>query len=35
MTLTDTPPNTNMWRDDAENLLPDLVELRRAIHREP
>lgn len=30
MTLTDTP-----WRDDAENLLPDLVELRRAIHREP
>ena len=30
MTLTDTP-----WRDDAESLLPDLVELRRAIHREP
>jgi hippurate hydrolase len=30
MTLTDTP-----WRDDAENLLPDLIELRRAIHREP
>ncbi|RDV02928.1 amidohydrolase [Sphingorhabdus pulchriflava] len=30
MTLTDTP-----WREDAENLLPDLVELRRAIHREP
>jgi hippurate hydrolase len=30
MTLTDTP-----WRDDAENLLPNLVELRRAIHREP
>ncbi len=23
------------WRDDAENLLPDLVELRRAIHAEP
>lgn len=35
MTLTDTPPNTIMWRDDAESLLPDLVELRRAIHREP
>lgn len=30
MTLTDTP-----WRDDAEALLPDLVELRRDIHREP
>ena len=30
MTLTDTP-----WREDAENILPDLVELRRAIHREP
>jgi metal-dependent amidase/aminoacylase/carboxypeptidase family protein len=30
MTLTDTP-----WRDDAEALLPDLVELRRAVHREP
>lgn len=30
MTLTDTP-----WREDAENLLPDLIELRRAIHREP
>lgn len=30
MTLTDTP-----WRDDAENLLPELIELRRAIHREP
>lgn len=30
MILTDTP-----WRDDAESLLPDLVELRRAIHREP
>lgn len=30
MTLTDTP-----WRDDAESLLSDLVELRRAIHREP
>ncbi len=30
MTLTDTP-----WRSDAESLLPDLVELRRAIHREP
>ena len=35
MTLTDTPQNTTMWRDDAESLLPDLVELRRAIHREP
>jgi amidohydrolase len=35
MTLTDTPPNTIVWRDDAESLLPDLVELRRAIHREP
>ena len=23
------------WRADAENLLPDLVELRRAIHAEP
>lgn len=23
------------WRDDAENLLPDLVALRRDIHREP
>jgi len=23
------------WRDDAETLLPDLVELRRAIHAEP
>jgi amidohydrolase len=30
MTLTDTP-----WRDDAESLLPDLVALRRDIHREP
>lgn len=30
MTLTDTP-----WHEDAERLLPDLVELRRAIHREP
>ncbi|MFN3747103.1 MAG: M20 family metallopeptidase [Sphingorhabdus sp.] len=30
MTLTDTP-----WREDAESLLPDLIELRRAIHREP
>lgn len=35
MTLTDTPQNTNVWRDDAESLLPDLIELRRAIHREP
>ncbi len=35
MTLTDTPPNNSMWREDAESLLPDLVELRRAIHREP
>ncbi len=24
-----------MWRDDAEGLLPDLVALRRDIHREP
>lgn len=23
------------WRDDAETILPDLVELRRAIHAEP
>lgn len=23
------------WRDDAENILPDLVALRRDIHREP
>ena len=30
MTLTDTP-----WREDAEALLPDLVALRRAVHREP
>ena len=30
MSLTDT-----RWRDDAETLLPDLVELRRAIHAEP
>jgi hippurate hydrolase len=30
MTLTDPP-----WHEDAERLLPDLVELRRAIHREP
>jgi metal-dependent amidase/aminoacylase/carboxypeptidase family protein len=30
MTLTDTG-----WRDDAETLLPDLIELRRAIHAEP
>ena len=30
MTLTNTP-----WRDDAESLLPDLVALRRDIHREP
>ena len=35
MTLTDTPPNNSMWREAAESLLPDLVELRRAIHREP
>jgi hippurate hydrolase len=26
---------TTDWRDDAENLLPDLVALRRDIHREP
>jgi amidohydrolase len=30
MTLTETD-----WRDDAENILPDLVALRRDIHREP
>ena len=30
MTLTNTP-----WRDDAESLLPDLVALRRDIHRDP
>lgn len=30
MSLTDTP-----WHDDATALLPDLVELRRAIHAEP
>jgi amidohydrolase len=30
MTLTNTD-----WRDDAESLLPDLVALRRDIHREP
>ena len=30
MTLTNSP-----WRDDAESLLPDLVTLRRDIHREP
>ncbi len=30
MTLTDTP-----WRDDAAEILPDLVALRRDIHREP
>ncbi len=30
MTLTETN-----WRDDAESLLPDLVALRRDIHREP
>ena len=23
------------WRDDAEHILPDLVDLRRAIHAEP
>ncbi len=23
------------WRDDAEHILPDLIELRRDIHREP
>jgi amidohydrolase len=26
---------TTNWRDDAESLLPDLVALRRDIHREP
>jgi amidohydrolase len=30
MTFTDTP-----WRDDAAEILPDLVALRRDIHREP
>jgi amidohydrolase len=30
MTLTESG-----WRDDAENILPDLVALRRDIHREP
>lgn len=30
MTLTDTP-----WRDDAAEILPELVALRRDIHREP
>lgn len=30
MTLSDT-----YWHDDAESLLPDLVALRRDIHREP
>jgi amidohydrolase len=30
MTLTDTP-----WRDDAAEILPDLVALRRDIHTEP
>ena len=27
--------NETFWREDAETILPDLVELRRAIHREP
>lgn len=27
--------NETSWRSDAETILPDLVELRRAIHREP
>ncbi len=35
MTLTDTPPFANIWRDDAQGLLPELVALRRDIHREP
>jgi amidohydrolase len=35
MTLTDTPQITNVWRDDAETILSDLVALRRDIHREP
>ena len=30
MTLNDT-----LWRDNADAILPDLIELRRAIHREP
>ena len=30
MTLADSP-----WREDADAILPDLVDLRRAIHAEP
>lgn len=30
MTLNDT-----LWRDNADAILPDMIELRRAIHREP
>lgn len=30
MALTDTP-----WRDDADALLPELIDIRRSIHREP
>ena len=35
MILIDTPAFANNWRNDAESLLPDLVALRRDIHREP
>lgn len=35
MTLTDTPPTANIWYDDAAAILPELVALRRDIHREP
>ena len=39
MTLTQSPSNGTAtptdWSADADALLPDLVELRRAIHREP
>ncbi|MBP6580756.1 MAG: amidohydrolase [Sphingorhabdus sp.] len=27
--------NDSLWRDNADAILPDLIELRRAIHREP
>jgi len=27
--------NDTLWRDNADAILPDLIELRRAIHREP
>jgi amidohydrolase len=35
MTLNDTPNALNVWHDDAADILPDLVALRRDIHREP